>query len=293
MAGIFGGASSQSTSTFANRLSAMQIQTSNYGKALQIIYGTTRVSPNLIYYTDFQAIAHTTTTSSGGHGGKGGGGGGSTSSNTTYTYKAALIMALGEGQVNSIGTIWRSKEKFTSLSDLGMSLATGSVGQTPQAYLTGNHPGEAIGYSGIAYVYGWTIDLQDSAAMYNYTYEVGGKFQYGGGIVDANPKDVIFDLLTNPQYGCNFQSSDFGSLTDFSNYCVAAGIFISPSYETQKSGADAVNELALITNSAPVYSDGVLKIIPYQDSVLTGNGVTYTPNITPVYDLNDEHRCEG
>ena len=289
MGGLFGGGGgAQATSTTANRLSAMQIQTSNYGKAIQIVYGTTRVSPNLIYYTDFQAIAHTTTTSSGGGGKGGGGGGGGSSTNTTYTYKAAVMMALGEGQISGIGTIWRSKEKFTALSDIGMSLAAGAIGQSPQAYLTGNHPTEALGYSGIAYVYGWDVDLDSSAAMYNYTYEVQGKYIYGSGILDANPKDVIYDLLTSTQYGCNFKTADFGSLTAFSNYCVAAGIFISSSYDTQKSGADAVNELALITNSAPVYSDGVLKIIPYQDSAITGNGITYTPNITPVYDLTDD-----
>jgi len=296
MSGLFGGGSAPSTSTTANRVSAMQIQTSNYGKALQIVYGTTRVSPNLIYYTDFQAIPHTTTTSSGGGGGKGGGGGGSTSSNTTFTYKASVIMALGEGQTNNIGTIWRSKEQFTSLASIGMDKVTGAVGQTPLSYLTGSHPSEALGYSGISYVYGWGIDLDTSAAMFNYSFELVGQFvyQFNGGTSssplanDANPKDIIFDLLTNAQYGCGFKSSDFGDLSSFANYCLAAGIYISPCYDTQKSGADAVNELALITNSAPVYSDGLLKIIPYQDSSLSGNGATYSPNITPVYDLNDD-----
>lgn len=340
MGGLFGGGSSvPSTSTVDNRLSAMQIQTSNYGKALQIVYGTTRVSPNLIYYTDFRAIAHTTVTSSGGGGGGGkggGGGGGGSSSNTTFTYKAALLMALGEGQMSNIGSIWRSKDKFVlqpsyitndsvivgytdvvtgydgwgnpnqwdsqpiyqtvqtyhppvpALDQLGMALATGAISQSPQPYLSSNHPGEALGYSGIAYVFGWSVDLQTSAAMYNYSFEAYGKFQYGGGIIDANPKDVIYDILTNAQYGCNFKATDFGSLTDFSNYCIASGIFISPAYDVQKSGADTVTELSIITNSAPVYSDGVLKIVPYQDSAINGNGITYTPNITPVYDLNDD-----
>ncbi|MBU3640022.1 phage tail protein [Polynucleobacter sp. AP-RePozz3-80-G7] len=346
MGGIFGGGgSAQSVSTVDNRISAMQIQTSNYGKAISIIYGTTRVSPNLLYYTDFTAIAHTTVTSSGGGGGGGkggGGGGGGSSSNTTYTYKTALLMALGEGVISNVGSIWRSKDKFVvkpdyvsndetivgytnvvygyddsgnplyasgpewadwgstpiteivqtyhppvpALDQLGMALATGEIGQAPQPYLLSNHPSEALGYSGIAYVYGWSIDLQNSAAMYNYSFEAYGKFQYGNGILDANPKDVIFDALTSTQYGSGFNSSDFGSLTDFSNYCIAAGLFISPAYDAQKSGADIVTEVALMTNSAPVYSDGLLKIIPYQDAPVSGNGVAYTPNIAPEYDLD-------
>jgi len=324
MGGIFGGGGhAQSVSTVENRISAMQIQTSNYGKAISIIYGTTRVSPNLIYYTDFTAIPHTTVTSSGGGGGGGkggGGGGGSTSSNTTYTYRAALLMALGEGVVSDIGNIWRSKDKFvmqqsyvtyedqiigyddngdpiyqtvqinhpavSALSQLGLSLANGSIGQAPQPYLVSNHPSEALGYSGIAYVFGWAVDLQNSAAMYNYSFEAYGKLQYGNGIVDANPKDVIYDALTSGQYGSGFKPSDFGSLTDFSNYCIASGIFISPAYDSQQSGADIVKDIAVMTNSAPVYSDGLLKIIPYQDATVSGNGVVYTPNIAPQYDLN-------
>lgn len=349
MGGIFGGGgSAPSVSTVDNRISAMQIQTSNYGKAISIIYGTTRVSPNLIYYTDFTAIAHTTVTSSGGGGGGGkgggGGGGGGSSSNTTYTYKTALLMALGEGVIGNVGSIWRSKDKFVlkpsyitndetivgytnvfigyddwgnpsyasgpewadwgstpitqivqtyhppvpALDQLGMALATGAIGQAPQPYLISNHPSEALGYSGIAYVYGWSVDLQNSAAMYNYSFEAYGKFQYGNGIVDANPKDVIFDALTSAQYGSGFNASDFGSLTDFSNYCVAAGLFISPAYDSQKSGAEIVKEIALMTNSAPFHSDGLLKIVPYQDAPVSGNGITYIPNIAPEYDLNGD-----
>lgn len=290
MGGIIGGGGggAQSTSTSDNRISAMQIQTSNYGNAIPIVYGTTRVSPNLIYYTDFQAISHTTTTSSGGHGGKGGGGGGGggSSSSTTYTYKAGMMMGLCEGPISSIRTVWRSKDVFSSPSDIGMSLATGEIGQLTQPYLISNHSNEALAYSGLAYVFGWSVDLNSSAAMYNYTYEVSGKLLYGNGIVDANPKDIVYDILTNAQYGAGFKPSDFGSLAEFSNFCVASGIFISPCYDTQKSGADTVNEMAIVTNSAPVYSDGLLKLIPYQDSQITGNGITYTPNITPIYDLN-------
>jgi hypothetical protein len=37
-----------------------------------------------------------------------------------------------------------------------------------------------------------------------------------------------------------------------------------------------------------VWSDGKLKIIPYADSPVTGHSVTYTPNVTPLYNLTDD-----
>jgi len=42
------------------------------------------------------------------------------------------------------------------------------------------------------------------------------------------------------------------------------------------------------TNSAAVFSQGRLKIVPYGDSGLSGNGATYIPNLTPLYDLSDD-----
>jgi hypothetical protein len=41
------------------------------------------------------------------------------------------------------------------------------------------------------------------------------------------------------------------------------------------------------TNSAIVWSDGLLKIKPYGDTAKTANGHTFTPNTTPLYDLGD------
>jgi hypothetical protein len=39
-----------------------------------------------------------------------------------------------------------------------------------------------------------------------------------------------------------------------------------------------------ITNAAPFDSEGKLKIVPYGDQTVLGNGVTYTPP-APIYDL--------
>ena len=47
-------------------------------------------------------------------------------------------------------------------------------------------------------------------------------------------------------------------------------------------------EVLKATNANVVWSEGLLKFIPYGDTALTGNGKTFTPNLTPLYALNDD-----
>ncbi|HEY2114029.1 MAG TPA: phage tail protein, partial [Candidatus Angelobacter sp.] len=77
-----------------------------------------------------------------------------------------------------------------------------------------------------------------------------------------------------------------GDLTQYSNYCVANGIFLSPVLDAQKSAADWIQEILDVTNSAAVWSEGVLKIVPYGDTTAVGNGATFLPSTSPVYDLS-------
>lgn len=85
----------------------LRIQTSVYGAAIPLVYGTTRISGNLIWFNGFQAIPHTTTTGSGGKGG-----GGVKTKNTTFTYAAAVIMSLGEGVMNNVLSAWVGKTRY-------------------------------------------------------------------------------------------------------------------------------------------------------------------------------------
>ena len=273
-------------STSEPRLGAVRVQQSSYGLSLPIVYGRTRVTGNLIWYGDFVAIAHTTTTTSGGKGG----GGGVTQQSTTYTYEAAVMMALCEGPVGGIVSAWRGKERFDSdpLGKLGLSFAAGSAGQGAWGHLSTNHPSEAIGYSNTAYVFGASYELTSNAEIHNHSFELDGKLQYGSGIVDANPRDVAYDLLTSVQYGANFPASRIADLSVYSTYCRAMGLFISPAFSEQQEVQAHLREIGSLTNSAYVWSEGKLKIVPYGDEALSGNGAIYTPNLTPIYDLTDD-----
>lgn len=286
MGGLFGGGGG-TISTSEPMIGALRIQTSAYGMAIPILYGRQRVPANMIWYGDFTPIAHTTQQTTGGKGG----GGGTTIENTTYTYRAALAMALGEGPVDDIGDVWRGKTQYpaaSALADLGLSLFVGSDPQSPWGYLQTYHAGEALSYPGLAYVASGAYDLGASADMENHTFEIFAQLPFGGGIDDANPKDVLVDLLTNIRYGAGFPADQLGDLTAFSNWCVANGMFVSPGYAEQREAQEIVTEMVEAVGCAIVYSEALLKIVPYGDAAVSGNGATYTPDLTPLYDLTDD-----
>lgn len=283
MGGFFGGGGG--LSTFAPKIGALNIQTSAFGMAVPLVYGQTRIPANLVWYGDFVAIPHTTTQSSGGKGG-----GGAESSNTTYTYTAAVAMGLCEGQIAAIGSVWAGKE-VTTLAALGLSLFTGSNPQTAWGYLTTNHPSEAIGYQSLAYVASSAYDLGGSAMLPNHTFEVKALLNYSPatGFNGAKPDLLLINYLTGAQYGAGFAAAKIGSLTQYANYCMAAGILLSPAYTSQSAANTHLDEIMLATNAALVWSEGLLKVIPCGDTAITGPwGVNYTPDNTVRYDLGDD-----
>ena len=107
-------------------------------------------------------------------------------------------------------------------------------------------------------------------------------------IYDANPRDILVDLLTNSVHGCGFPSALLGDWTQYSDYCVASNLFLSPVYATQQSMLTIASNLMEYTNSDCFFSDKQLKIVPLSDTNVTGNGVTYTANSVPIYDITDD-----
>lgn len=365
--------------TSETKIEALQLQSSAYGVTLPVVYGVTRLAGNLAWYGGFKAIPHTDTQESGGKGGS------ITTSQTSYTYEAAVVMGLCEGDITGIARIWRGKTLYqggvspvdihnvsttivlpgaggtftptipgggtwstdsgimipgyggdsgsdpvylaagidysvingvytftderglagrsatvsyqyksggvlqTSLDAVGLSLSYGGVGQATWSYLLTNHPTEALGYSGTAYVYAQSYTLGTGAIIENHNFEVQSKLAYSvsSSVPDAVPAAITYDLAVNARYGANFTSGRLGSINNWRDYCLASGILMSPALTEQQSAAAIFSQMAKLTNTGVVWSEGVLKFIPYGDSTITGNGVTYTPNVTPVYDLSD------
>ncbi|MGY2094493.1 phage tail protein [Pseudomonas simiae] len=287
-----GGGSSSSISNSATRINALQIQSSASGKPIAWIAGRNRISPNLIYYTDFDAVAKTTKTKTGGKGG-----GGATQKDTTYTYYAAIILGIGRGQLSSVRRIFRDKEVFadkvvdgvtqSALAQIGFSFMPGTADQPVWGYLETKHPTEAIAYSDTSYVYAARYLLNDNAGVQNHTFEVDGPYQVPG-LHDANPGLFLPGLLLDPLDGIGFDPRWIDDLSSYRDYCLAENLLLSPVLDEQAPCSEAITRWLQLTNSELIWSAGKMKVIPFGDQVVTGNGVTWYPNVTPVAHLTDD-----
>ena len=93
---------------------------------------------------------------------------------------------------------------------------------------------------------------------------------------DANPRDIIYTLLTSTVYGENFPDVliDEESFGTYSAYCKNNSLLISPVYDEQTSCADIIGGLMECTNSEYVFSQGKVKIIPYWDGLTPNYAIT-------------------
>lgn len=287
MGGVFGGGT---VSTTDKRINSMRIQQSAYGLCQPLVYGKNRVAANMFWYGDFTATAHTTTTKQGGKGG------GVKTKHTTYTYSASFMLGLCENKIKDIGIIWRDKEQIVPkteggvqlkpIDQLGFELFDGDHNPV-WGYLPSKHPDQALHYPFLGYVACANYDLGGSASLSNHNFEVISDITFSETIQDANPADVIEDFITNPRYGAS-PSLQMADLSEFRTYCAATNLLVSPALTEQREAFEIINEIVEAVNCAVVPSPDGLKIRSYGDSVVSGNGVTFTPNLEPVYHLTDD-----
>ncbi|MCU0624553.1 MAG: phage tail protein, partial [Gemmatimonadaceae bacterium] len=280
MSGLLG---PKTQSTSEPKLNSIQVNQSSYGAAIPLVYGQCRLPITLLWYDGFTAIPHTERQ----RGGKGGGGG---VRSTTYTYQASLILGLCEGPLGVIGNVWKDKD-LTSIAGLGFTTFVGDSPQTIWTHLSTNYPGAAIPYDRTVFVAHAAFDLGSSAALPNLTFEVTALMPYQPGTInDAEPAAILADYLTNVHHGAGFAYlADLtgAGATTYETYCRAMGYFLSPEEKTQRPAHEFVAEILKITNSEAVWSAGQLRVVPRGDEAVTGNGRTYTPDLTPLWNFTD------
>lgn len=279
MSGLFGG---NKMETSAPIISSLKLQTSCYGRAKPWVFGTTRVTPNVIDYVDFTATAHKTEQQAG----KGGGGGQST---TEYTYSVATIMALCSGPIEGIDRVWADKD-ISTLPGLRLDLYVGDTTQTPWPYMASRHPERALSYRDLAYVASGNFDLGETASFSNHSMEVRARNSIaakypGSAIPDAEVADVITAILTDPDQGIGLEAGSVDGIAKFREFCLASGVWVSPAYTEQKPAGEYLRSLLDIGFSDCVYSGGIFKIVPYSDVKVFNGLAVYTPTIAPVYAL--------
>lgn len=272
--------------------SGLQIQTTSACLPVPICWGQSMFGPTVFWYENFQKHPQ------GAKGGKTGGKGSSSGkSQQTYTYTAAVMMALCEGPIAGLGMILNGSPPGFALSNINSTLVYGNTPQSVWSYLTSAYPGQALAYNGVAYICSEQFDLGGGATIGSYTFEVYGVL-HGSGFngVDADPALVIQDFLTNPHYGVGLPSSaiDAGALlggsgtSSYQAWCWANGLAISPVLNNREQASSILSRWLQITHATAVWTSGVLKIIPFGDGNVSGNGWTWVADTAPLYDLTDE-----
>ncbi len=258
----------------------LQLNTSVNTMPIAIVWGESKIAPNVIWYNNFQTIE--------GSSSSGGKGGFFSSDSTTPTYSADLIMALCEGPIAGVNQIWKDQSVYT-LGELDLILFEGGTPQDVWSYLESSEPYEALAYQGTAYACAASYQLGSNAEISNHNFEVAG-VNFGQGInqIDADPAFVISDFLTNAQYGLGLDGASIDATTLFGSggdaslqtYCRAAGIAFSPALTDQEQASSILARWLQICNCAAVWSGGQLKFIPYGDEeIASGTQVTVTTEI--------------
>ncbi len=162
---LFGG--NKGSNTEGSRLSDLSVQSSTYGGTIQLVYGTMRVSGNVIWSTPLKETRHVSRQS----GGKGGGG---SSTTTTYTYSVSFAIGLCAGPVSTVRRVWadtkliydatasntQATEKYPGV----VRIHTGAEDQQPDSTMemhlgAGNVPG----YRGLCFLTFTDLQLADFA----------------------------------------------------------------------------------------------------------------------------------
>ncbi|WP_264683383.1 MULTISPECIES: glycoside hydrolase/phage tail family protein [unclassified Wolbachia] len=160
--------------THGARLKNLQVQTSTYGKAIPIIYGTARVAGNIIWSQPIKEEAITTKIGRG--------------INVAYNYYATLAIAICKGKVEKLNRIW-ANTKSLSFDEIDYTFYHGREDQNPMSSIEGEKSLPA--YRGISYIVIKNFPLTD----YNnrvpvFTFEVQTALKSSGFSVAENIKNI-------------------------------------------------------------------------------------------------------
>lgn len=210
----------------------LQVNTAVQVLPIPIIYGSPRLSINVVYYNGFNVVMQKVS----GGGGKGllsGGKGGG----EQVEYFATFIGAVGEGPIGDPLIIYQDQNVWTpsTYPTNGAQWFNGTSAQSPWAYVTTNWPQDSRSYKDTAYYAFANAQIDSSATIPQINLVVEGFFkgtsplnsstititsgqydQQGNplsfigdidiGTADADPALCIFHFLTDPICGATFPS---------------------------------------------------------------------------------------
>lgn len=150
----------------------------------------------------------------------------------------------------------------------------------------------SIGYSGTALLATFGMTLGASNSMKNISIEFNGLLT-NGTPGDVNPALVLYDMLTNTQYGMGFPAAavnttigpDGTATSGLQTYCTQAGILISPVFDDQRPALEHIDNILDACNAELVFSQGRINVYPVGDV----NVGSYTAYITSQYSLSEDN----
>lgn len=272
--GLFKGAKFTSRS---QKIDAFQSTVCEFGTPVPLLFGTCKVSPNLMCYQDFETKEKRTTQKSGK----------SKSTTITYLYYVYAELALGEGVISGINKVWVGDTAYAGLGALnantnnegaGLALNKGDNNQ-PTTYMSTNHADIATGYDNLAYLYGRIFLGEDNASMPSYSFEVRGSLIADN--TDANPAYVIKDILSKIGLGSYIDEVSFA---DYAKYCSNADLLISTpndAFSRQDKAQTIIANLLELTNTYMFWSVDRFKFAARDDV----QRAEWSPNKQIMYDL--------
>ncbi len=300
----------------------LQVQTAVATLPIPIVWGMNKLAPNLVWYANFQINQN----GGGGKGGLFGGNnqptysadiilavceGPVTGVNLIWkdqsVYSLGGVDAIGLGMF--LGTTPQSPWSYlVSIYGYPQDLAYQGTAYfyAPSYPLTSaatvdNHNFEILGFR-YGTGYGQTLYTEQQVELVNTTiftplgtpYSPPPSTPY----FDADPSLCIWDFLTAAQYGVGLPQGSIDQTTLFTQgggndasvqtYCRAVGLAFSPVLNSQEQASSILARWLQLINTAAVWSNGTLRFIPYGDNAVTGNGITFSPDVTPIYNLADD-----
>lgn len=270
------------------KYNALKVQTATRGMVIPVLFGTNRLSGNLIWYGDFKDAGFSYTYSWVGRGKGGGGGRSYTFSFDHRYYSLAFAIGICEGPAQ-LKKIWQNKFVYTGPTYGGdLTLFAGSLGQPKWGYLDAYHPSESLNYPGLAYIAASHFVLMDVDSLPNFNFEIIGTFG-SEEIPDANPGDIISYIYGNKTRGLGLDSQ-YLDVEGIRNWCNASGLLLSPVFSEHTLALDVIKTILEHTFCVAQWHDGsVLRLLPLSDTPVIGNGFGFVPDIAPKYDLTDDH----
>ncbi len=201
---LFGGGKGQNIE--GPRLEDLSVQTSTYGAPMPLVYGTMRISGNVIWSTSIKETKSKK---------KVGGKGGKKSTQTTYSYSASFAVGLCVGPVSTVRRIWadtkviydatagntQSTQKYPGIVRIHLGGENEEPDSTMEMHLgVGNVPA----YRGLCYLTFTDLQLKDFAnRIPNISAEVvaSGAMQVNAVMLPSAPQITYYGGFPDPVRG--------------------------------------------------------------------------------------------